>query len=143
MADLKTLLSDKDFMKGIVEMETPEEVQKAFKDKGVELSTEQVQEIGEIINATLEKGSTLSESELEEISGGGNKTFKDGITSIWDGGLKDSLTGDGASAGSRVGAVASVGVPLAGIGVVGAAVGVGLTFIAQKAVKWAKNRKKH
>lgn len=132
MADLKTLLSDKDFMKGIVEMETPEEVQKAFKDKGVELSTEQVQEIGEIINATLEKGSTLSESELEEISGGGN-SFVEGLKSPIN--AFEDAEGISGAAGTAI--------ALGGIGVVGAAVGVGLTFIAQKTVKWAKNRKKH
>ena len=130
MADLKTLLSDKDFMKGIVEMETPEEVQKAFKDKGVELSTEQVQEIGEIINATLEKGSTLSESELEEISGGGN-SFVEGLKSP----IRAFEDAEGISG------AAGTAISLAGIGVVGAAVGVGLTFITQKAVKWARNRK--
>ncbi len=126
MTDLKTLLSDKDFMKGIVEMETPEEVQKAFKDKGVEISAEQVQEIGEIINATLEKGSALSEDELGEISGG--SSFVEGLKAPFEAiGRIDGVSGKAAAA-----------LPLVGIGALGVAIGAGLTYGVRKVVKWAK-----
>lgn len=130
MADLKTLLSDKDFMKGIVEMETPEQVQKAFKDKGVEISTEQVQEIGKIINATVEKGSALSEDELEGVSGGSD--FVDGLKAPF------KAVGNAKGAGGKAGAV----MPLVGIGAIGVAVGTGVTFGVTKLVKWAKKKSK-
>ena len=63
-------LKDKDFVAKILAMQTPEEVQEAFKGKGVEISLEEVEILGKIINKTAEKGEMLSEEELKEISGG-------------------------------------------------------------------------
>ena len=65
------LIKDKDFSESIIKMETPEEVQKAFAEKGVEISKEEVQALGAIINKVCEKkGAALSEEDLNEISGG-------------------------------------------------------------------------
>ena len=70
--EFQKLLKDKDFSESIIKMETPEEVQKAFAEKGVEVSKEEVQALGAIINKVCEKkGAALSEEDLNEISGGG------------------------------------------------------------------------
>lgn len=70
--EFQKLLKDKDFYESIIKMETPEEVQKAFAEKGVEVSKEEVQALGAIINKVCEKkGAALSEEDLNEISGGG------------------------------------------------------------------------
>ncbi len=67
---INELLADKDFFKKITSMKTPEEVVGAFKEEGIEISTEEVQEIGAMINEVVGK---LNEDYLENVSGGGNK----------------------------------------------------------------------
>ena len=67
---LGSLLKDKEFLESIVKMETPEEVQKAFKEKGIDFSKEEILSLGDVINKTIEKGVVLSEEELDRISGG-------------------------------------------------------------------------
>jgi lactobin A/cerein 7B family class IIb bacteriocin len=64
---IKELFSDEAFVDSILEMETPEEVQKALSDKGVELSLE---EIGTIKDTLASSDGELSENELEEVAGG-------------------------------------------------------------------------
>jgi predicted ribosomally synthesized peptide with nif11-like leader len=66
---LKEVLSDSDFAKSIVEMETPEEVQTALKGKGVEISLEDIAAIKNALSNQDEEGA-LSEDELENVSGG-------------------------------------------------------------------------
>lgn len=70
---LTTVLKDKDFAEKIVKLQTPEKVQTAFKEKGIEMSTDDVQLLGSVINKMVEKGSTeLSEEDIENVSGGSN-----------------------------------------------------------------------
>lgn len=65
------ILRDKEFAKKILVMETAEEVQNAFKEKGVEISLEEIGALGTAINKIIEKGEkSLSEDELGGISGG-------------------------------------------------------------------------
>lgn len=65
------ILEDKEFVESIFKMETPEEVQKAFADKGIEISKEEVQGLGTIINIMCEKKSeVISEEDLNAIAGG-------------------------------------------------------------------------
>lgn len=64
---IKELFSDEAFTASILEMETPEEVQKALSDKGLELSLE---EISTIQNSLLNNEGELSEDELENVAGG-------------------------------------------------------------------------
>jgi hypothetical protein len=47
---LKDVLSDSDFAKSIAEMETPEEVQTALKNKGVEIDIDDINAIKNILN---------------------------------------------------------------------------------------------
>ena len=66
------ILKDKNFAEKILKMQTPEQVQVAFKEKGVEISVDEVKIIGSILNKMVEKKTTnLSEEDLNEIAGGG------------------------------------------------------------------------
>ena len=67
---LSKLLNDEDFLKKILPMKTPEEVQAEFKKEGLELSIEEIEALGKAINAAAKKGKPLSEDELENVSGG-------------------------------------------------------------------------
>ncbi len=65
---LKDILSDADFATSLMEMETPEDVQKALSEKGADIS------IGDInaIRKALENGGEgeLSEDDLADVAGG-------------------------------------------------------------------------
>lgn len=66
------VLEDKDFIEKIVRLQTPEEVQSAFKEKGIDTSIKEVELLGSLINKMIEKkGGNLTEEDLESISGGG------------------------------------------------------------------------
>lgn len=65
---LKEILSDSDFAKSLIEMETPEAVQAALKEKGVELSLADITAIQSILTEQAE--GELSEDELENVAGG-------------------------------------------------------------------------
>ena len=67
---INELLADKEFFKKITSMKTIEEVVEAFEDEGIEISVEEVQEIGAMINEVVSK---LNEEALEKVSGGGSK----------------------------------------------------------------------
>ena len=76
--NLKEVFADEAFVKGLFELESAAEVQAALKEKGVELSEEQIVgirelllkvESGEISVAQLENGE-LSEETLEQVAGG-------------------------------------------------------------------------
>ncbi len=82
--ELKQVLENKDFVERIVKMETPEEVQKAFAEKGVEISKEEVQALGYIINKVCEKKSTvLSQEDLNEIAGGHDGLMDDFLSGLF------------------------------------------------------------
>lgn len=70
--ELANILKDEDFMSNILDMQTAEEVKKAFKEeKETDISTEDIKLMGDIINLIVEKNtSNLSEKDLESISGG-------------------------------------------------------------------------
>jgi hypothetical protein len=69
-AKLKELFSDEAFMTSLLKLETPEEVQKALKAKGLELSIEEIKYIGAVLEKAAEKGGTLNEADLEKVAGG-------------------------------------------------------------------------
>ena len=62
-------------------MQTPSEVQTAFKEKGLDFSIHEIVAIGDIINKITQNNITsLSEDDLNEISGGGKaKAFFKGM----------------------------------------------------------------
>ena len=148
---MEKALKDKDFVAKILAMQTPEEVQEAFKGKGVEISLEEVEILGKIINKTAQKGGELSEKELEEITGGGEKLKKFGAVCLgvpmffgigFLGGIEypdgarhafDDL--DGASSYDKIFYAAS------GLGAVAGYVPGKIRKGAKKVVKWAKRKK--
>ena len=81
--EIKEVFSDEAFVKGLFELETAAEVQAALKEKGAELTEEEILAIceffakvksGEIAPGKLSKQSEngeLSEETLEQIAGGG------------------------------------------------------------------------
>lgn len=67
-AKLEQLAQDKAFINEFLSCETPEAAQAALKEKGVELSLEQVTALGEAIAA--DPSGELSEEQLTNVSGG-------------------------------------------------------------------------
>ena len=68
---IQNLLNNEEFMKEILPMKTPEEVQAKFKKEGVDISIEEVGILGSLINKSIEKNcEPLNEQELESIAGG-------------------------------------------------------------------------
>lgn len=65
---LKKVLEDADFTQSLLDMETEEEVQAALKEKGVEISTEDIDAIKRALENQGE--GELSEDELENVAGG-------------------------------------------------------------------------
>ena len=64
----KEIFSDKEFVKSLLLMETPKEVQSALKEKGLELTVEDILQIREMCNRA--DAEELSEDELENVAGG-------------------------------------------------------------------------
>ena len=62
------LLSDEEFVSKIISLDSIEEVQKAFKEKGVKISIEECQEVGKAIKRII----AVTDDETENISGGGD-----------------------------------------------------------------------
>jgi len=74
------LMANEEFVKKIVAMQTPEEVQAAFKEEGVEISTEEIGVLGTLINEYIKKEEEpLDEQDLENIAGGGEGDIEDKI----------------------------------------------------------------
>lgn len=65
---LKEVLSDTEFAKSLIELETPQQVQAALKEKGVDLSIADITAIQNVL-AQQEEGE-LSEDDLENVAGG-------------------------------------------------------------------------
>ncbi len=88
---LQDILKDKAFAEKIAKLQTPEKVQAAFKEKGIEFSVDEVQLIDSIINKMVENKSTkLSEEDLNEISGGTlTEFFRKIKKKVWELGESD------------------------------------------------------
>ena len=67
---LQQLMQNEEFLKEILVLETPEEVQQAFKENDVDISIEDLEKIKELIRKSMNKNYELTEEELEEIVGG-------------------------------------------------------------------------
>ena len=69
---LSALLENKNFVVEMMSKETPEDVQKFFLDHGVEMTIDEINEIGKAL-ADIENGTAtdeLSEDSLENVAGG-------------------------------------------------------------------------
>jgi len=70
---IKEVFSDEAFVKGLVELETPEEVQTALKEKGVELTVGEIMQLRDGLIKAAEKageGGELSLDQLDDVAGG-------------------------------------------------------------------------
>ena len=67
---MKELFSDEAFVKSLFAMETAEEVQAALKEKGVELSFEEINKIRDTILVNVNESGELALDELENVAGG-------------------------------------------------------------------------
>lgn len=75
LEQMKVVLeNDKEFVKAIGDMEDPYEVQKAFAEKGIDLTIEDISTIARTCASLAESGE-LDEEVLENVSGG----FVDGF----------------------------------------------------------------
>ena len=72
MEDIKLtvekVLEDKEFVEKVLSLEEPEDVQKAFEEKGINLSLDDVNALGNALKA--DEGDELNESSLEDVAGG-------------------------------------------------------------------------
>lgn len=71
-AKLNELSADKEFLKELFELDSPEKIQEKFAEKGVELSLDEVKTIiaGVVDAAEKKAGEELDESALESVAGG-------------------------------------------------------------------------
>ena len=69
-ATIREVFSDENFVKGLFELETPEEVQTALRQKDISLSIEEIVKVRELMLKRLDTGAELSEEELAEVTGG-------------------------------------------------------------------------
>ncbi len=154
---LENLLKDKDFVKKILEMETPEEVQRSFKENNIDFSIDEIKLMGRIVNECLKEVRSLPEAELSKISAGSVGDFFKGaglgaLDAVPGGGLAyKALTGY--ETGSEIDDPGSMGAANAGYHtgkgltyVIGAAGLITATTVVvcknPKAVKWAVDKVK-
>lgn len=69
-ATFNALMEDKSFVVDMLSQETAEDVQNLFQKNGVDVSMEEVNELGKVLNHLENSGDELSEESLESISGG-------------------------------------------------------------------------
>jgi hypothetical protein len=67
----------------LLKIETAEEAQKALKAKGLEVSLDEVNAIGDWLEKAAENGGKLSEEELENVAGGVRPTRRPHPHSPW------------------------------------------------------------
>ena len=72
-------LEDKKFCKKILGLESEEEVVKAFAEENIDISKEDVEKLGDIVENMISKMSKMSESGLDKVSGGG---FEDVVKDV-------------------------------------------------------------
>lgn len=70
ISKIETVLSDISFVEKLATLETIEEVQLAFKEKGLNLSIDDVNKLHDIISHVANYSGQLSEEALEEVAGG-------------------------------------------------------------------------
>ena len=85
-------MKDVEFAKKIIEIQSPEEMQKAFATKKIDLSLEEAQAVISTIKKLSEsKSGEVSDEDLEEISGGATSSTNSIIPLVIIGGLAASM----------------------------------------------------
>lgn len=67
---LKEVFADKAFTEKVLGLETAEDVQAALKDKGIDLSTEEINGIQKDLAKQLEGGEEIGAEQLKNVAGG-------------------------------------------------------------------------
>ncbi len=86
--NFEKLMENKEFVEKITQMESKEEVKKAFESEGVTITDEQLDLLGKMFNEIAEKLSTLNEDELQAIAGAGPEDKSSGADTGDQGGLE-------------------------------------------------------
>lgn len=138
---IKEVMQDESFVEEIFKMETPEDVQAAFKNKGIDISLDEVGTLGDIINAMSDKKShNLCEEELNKIVGGAKNIFYEWAEKIkpvaQD--MNNKSWSDYTSEQKAI-AVTRGAIKTAGVGILALGVGA-IGMVGYKTVKWAKNK---
>lgn len=69
-AKVQEVLNDEVFVKNLLAMETPEEVQAALQAKDIDFSVEEIVTIRDTVVQKLAAGDELSDEDLENVAGG-------------------------------------------------------------------------
>ena len=67
---LQEVFADKSFAEKLLGLDTAEEVQAALKDNGVELSTQEIVGIRDVLVKQLESGEEIAPEQLKNVAGG-------------------------------------------------------------------------
>lgn len=68
MERLEEVFEDDQFVEALLAMETPEEMQNALAEKGIEVSLEEIMQVRDLVSRF--QGGELTEDELESVAGG-------------------------------------------------------------------------
>ena len=79
---LAELMQDKAFMEKVLEATTEEEVKKLFSDRGIELTSDDINFLAKAIAKASTNEGKLSEKDLESIAGGKIENYSDFGTGV-------------------------------------------------------------
>jgi hypothetical protein len=66
----ESVAKDKDFLEKVLKLDSVDEVKRAFKEKGVDISAEDIEIIGEMVRSYVENDTNISNEVLEKTVGG-------------------------------------------------------------------------
>ena len=70
-AKFEELVKDEEYLRSLMELEEPADVQKALEEKGIELTIQEIVRIRDVLLKSMENhNGELSEEELGEVTGG-------------------------------------------------------------------------
>ena len=114
---IKELFSDETFVLELLEQETVEEAQAAFKEKDVEVSADELNKLRDHINARFSENGEMSLEALDDVAGG----WQAETLSVLDATLQGAL--HGAIIGSKMGPK-GMALGAAAVGAVSAAIAI-------------------
>ncbi|NPV91238.1 MAG: Nif11-like leader peptide family natural product precursor [Firmicutes bacterium] len=78
-AQIQEVFGDEAFVKNLLALETPEEVQAALQKKGVDFTVEDIVKVKDAIAKRQNAGEELSDEDLEGVAGGSVGEIVDGV----------------------------------------------------------------
>jgi hypothetical protein len=67
---IKEIFSDKEFVQTLMDMDDPESIQAALKEKGLDLTLEEIMLLNQQLEIAMDNGGELTEEQLAQASGG-------------------------------------------------------------------------